>query len=65
MYVNETTGYDPQWTKVAVINSATWDNGRIPLDSHSTHLSVRMVSKNDGFASLSNMAIHYEGGETS
>lgn len=65
VYVNETTGYDPQWTKVAVINSATWDNGRIPLDSHSTHLSVRMVSKNDGFASLSNMAIHYEGGETS
>lgn len=65
VHVNPTTDPDAGWTKVATVTDHTWQHGRIPVDMEGTHLGVRLVSQGATAAVVSNMALHYDKGETS
>lgn len=53
------------WVSVGRVTQATWGLGRVPIDFQTHHLAVRLRSTNNGFARLSNMALHFETGEAS
>lgn len=46
----------------ATIVNTTYSQEKVPLAGRSTHISIKLVSKNDGFAKVGNMAIHYSKG---
>jgi hypothetical protein len=61
VYVNPDTE-SAKWTLVATLDGDTWSDSRVPLDMTGQRIAVRLVSKNNGPASLSSMALHYQEG---
>lgn len=47
---------------VATIEETTFAKGHVAFQARSTHLAMRLTSKNDGFAKLGSLAVHMEGG---
>lgn len=50
------------WTKIATVSAPTFGDHRVPLNMTSTHLSLKLVSQGTGFASISAVNLHFEGG---
>jgi len=48
---------------VAYVEGTTFNKGSAPFVAQSTHLAIRLTSKNTGFAKLGSLAIHFEGGD--
>lgn len=51
--------------KMATVENTSYHSMRIPLRGRSSHISLKFVSKNDGYARLGNAAIHYREGSSS
>ena len=45
-------------------DGSTFLQGRFPINGHSTHMSLRLRSQSPGPQILSNMIVHYQGGES-
>jgi hypothetical protein len=45
---------------VGNFSASTWNGGRAELTGYSSHMSLRFYNSDDAFASLSNVAIHYQ-----
>lgn len=63
--VNPDPNTPDAWLPVGTITRDTWGEGRLPVDVQSTHLAVRAVSSGPGPATMSTVALHYQGGEES
>jgi hypothetical protein len=49
---------------VGSFDGATFAQGRFAINGHSTHMSLRLRSRDAGPQTLSNMVVHYQGGES-
>jgi hypothetical protein len=47
---------------VATVEETTFNKGHVAFQVRSTHLAVRMVSQNDGYAKIGAMAVHLQEG---
>ena len=50
--------------EIGVFDGPTFPQGRIEIHGHATHMSLRLRSEEIGPQTLSNMVVHYQGGET-
>lgn len=46
------------------IEGVSYGKRRVPLQAHSSHLSLKLVHEAEGYARISNLAVHYESGES-
>jgi len=50
---------EPIWTKIAVVDQATWGLDTIPVDMEGNHIAVRMVSVGATSATIASIALHH------
>ena len=65
---NVTALVDPrdesQTIDVGLLEGVTYPSENIALPGHVTHIAPRLVHRGAGFASLSNLAIYWQGGDS-
>ena len=45
---------------IGTFTQSTWNGGRAELTGYASHMSLRFYNTDANFASLSNLAIHYQ-----
>lgn len=50
--------------ELGTTEDATWDIAKLPAQGHGTHIAMRFKSQTQGYARISNVAIHYSIGES-
>lgn len=53
-----------EYETMAIIKNTTYKNSRVPIRGVSSHISVKMVSKNDGYARIGNISLHHRKGHS-
>lgn len=53
------------YTKMASISNTTYSEMKVAFKGKSTHVAIKLVSKNSGYARIGNIAIHYREGHSS
>lgn len=53
------------FTLMGTVVSSTFHSLKMPLVGSSTHISIKLVSKNSGYARIGNAALHYKSGRSS
>jgi hypothetical protein len=48
---------------VAYVEETTFDKGNVAFQVTGTHMAIKLISQNDGYAKLGAILVHFEGGD--